>query len=212
MIKRVATSTHSYWNHFERKEPLVQTSWYFFESKFVQQLMSKGSPHGYKFHGKSRFTDDLCPINNDGEFSSSYKYICHKQLELTLEHPVEHTTFLDLDIITEDNIFAYKSFDKKGKFPFFISRTLYLLSNSPSSIFYGSIFSEFLWIAQCAQDWQILCPKHLNYITEWYHKVKVGQVFLRQIKKSIPKIPWKLCICMHMYMFACVYMYVYMYM
>ena len=171
--------------------------------------MSKGSPRGYKFHGKSRFTDDFCPINNDGEFSSSYKYIYHKQLELTLEHQVEHATFLDLDIITEDNIFAYKSFVNKDKLPFFIARRLYLLSNSSSSIFYGSILSEFLWIAQCAQDWQILCPRHLNYIIEWYHKVKVRQVFLSQIKKAFQRYPENyvyvcICICLLVYICMCI--------
>ena len=86
----------------------------FFESKCVQQLISKGSPRAYKFHGASRFTDDLCTINDDGEFSSSYKYIYSKQLELKLKHQGEHATFLDLDITIEDNIFVYKLLKQKG--------------------------------------------------------------------------------------------------
>ena len=44
---------------------------YFFESKYVQQLISKGSPRAYKFHWTSRFMNDLCTINDDGEFFSS---------------------------------------------------------------------------------------------------------------------------------------------
>ena len=43
---------------------------YFFESKYVQQLICKGSPRAYKLHWASRFIDDLSTINNDGEFSS----------------------------------------------------------------------------------------------------------------------------------------------
>ena len=67
-----------------------------------------------------------------------------------LEHQAEHATFLDLDMAVEDNIFVYKLFDKKDKFPFFIVRMPYLSSNIPSSIFYGSIVSEFLRIvARC---------------------------------------------------------------
>ena len=48
---------------------------YCFESKYVQQLISEGPSRGYKFHGTSRLIDDLCKINYDAEFSSSYKYI-----------------------------------------------------------------------------------------------------------------------------------------
>ena len=33
---------------------------YFFESKYVQQLISEGSPHAHKFHGTLWFTDYLC--------------------------------------------------------------------------------------------------------------------------------------------------------
>ena len=58
----------------------------FFECKDVQQFISQGSPRAYKFHGTSRFLDDLRTINDDGEFCSSYKYIYLKQLELKLEH------------------------------------------------------------------------------------------------------------------------------
>ena len=64
-----------------------------------------------------------------------------------LEQEREHAAFLDLDLTIEDNIFVYKLFDKKGKFPFFIVFISSLSSNIPPSIFYGSIFSEFLQIA-----------------------------------------------------------------
>ena len=50
-------------------------SLYFLNSTCVQQSISKGSQYAYKFHGTARFIDDLCTINDDCEFSSSYKYI-----------------------------------------------------------------------------------------------------------------------------------------
>ena len=50
-------------------------SLYFFESKYVQQLIFKRSPFAFKFHELSRFIGILCTINDDGLFSSSYKYI-----------------------------------------------------------------------------------------------------------------------------------------
>ena len=112
----------------------------FFESQYVRELMSKGFPHAYKFHGTSRLIGDLCKINDDGKFSYSYRYIYLKQLELKLEHQGEYATFLNLNITIEDNVFVYQIFDKRSKFPFFIVRMPYLSSNIPSSIFYGSMF------------------------------------------------------------------------
>ena len=109
--------------------------------------MSKGSPRAYKFHGTSRFVDDLCTINDDGEFSSSYKYICLKQLELKLEHQGEHATFLDLDTTIEDSIFAYKLSDKRDKFPFFIVCMSYFASNIHHQYFTVQDFqSSYEWL------------------------------------------------------------------
>ena len=114
---------------------------------FFHQLISKGSPRAYKLHRTSRFIDDLCTINDDGEICSSYKYIYPKQLELKLEHQGELATFLDLDITIEGDIFVYKLFDKRDKLPFFIIRMPYFSSNIPSSIFHAPTFLEFLRIA-----------------------------------------------------------------
>ena len=84
----------------------------------------------------------------------------------TLEYQREDATFLDLDIIIEDNIFVYKLFDTRNKFPFFIVGIPYLSSNILSLMFYGSIFSEFLQIARCALRLTYFVPKHLDCILE----------------------------------------------
>ena len=34
---------------------------YHYEEKFVKKLVSSGSPRAYKYHGASRFIDDLLP-------------------------------------------------------------------------------------------------------------------------------------------------------
>ena len=93
---------------------------FFSESEYVQQLITKGSPRAYKFHGTSRFMDDLSTINDDSELSFSYKCIYPKQLERKLEHQGEYATFLDLDITIEDYIFVYNLLNKWDKFSFFI--------------------------------------------------------------------------------------------
>ena len=100
----VSINPHPYW---------INLFLYLFESKYVQQLISKGYPCSYKFHGRCRFMDGLCTINNDRVFSSSYKYLDTKQLELKLQHQEKDKTFLDLDISAED-IYLYISFWIKG--------------------------------------------------------------------------------------------------
>ena len=55
-------------------------------SKYVQQLTFIGSPRASNFLRISRFIENLCTVNDDGDFSSSYKYIYPQQIELKLEH------------------------------------------------------------------------------------------------------------------------------
>ena len=159
---------------------------YFFKSKYVQQLISKylNDLHVLvKFHGTSRFIDDLCTINGD-EFSSSQKYIYPKQLELKLEHQGKHVPFLDLDITIEDNIFAYRFFDKRDKLPCFSIYMPYLSRNIPSSILYGSIFSEFLRIARCTLRLTNFEPKAFQLYTRMVTQGGNKASILRQIKKA----------------------------
>ena len=46
---------------------------FFFESEHVPILISKKSAGPYKYHAVSLFIDDLCAINDDDEFSKSFK-------------------------------------------------------------------------------------------------------------------------------------------
>ena len=110
--------------------------------------ISKKSTRTYKYHAISRFIDDFCEINDDGEFSKSFKCIYPRKLELKLEHGGTYEIFLDLKIKFEDGIFFYKLSDKRDKFLFFVVR-MPLSKQIPSTIFNDSIFSEFLSIARC---------------------------------------------------------------
>ena len=91
------------------------------------------------------------PISNEQKLmsneqrtkSSASKYIYPKYLELKLEHQGEDAKLLDLDIKLED-IFVYKFFEKKCKFPFFILRILICWAIFHHQ--YSIIYSEFLWI------------------------------------------------------------------
>ena len=72
-----------------------------------------------------------------------------RELELKMEDSGTNATFLDLDIKIEDEIFVYKLFDERDQFPFFIVRMPPSESNIPSTVVWGSTFSDFLRISRC---------------------------------------------------------------
>ena len=96
----------------------VNLFFYFFESKYIKQLISNGSCKVHKY-GVCRFINDLCAINDGNEFLT-FKNIYPKKLGLKVEHQGNQTLFLDLEIKIKDSVFVYKLFDKRDKFPFFI--------------------------------------------------------------------------------------------
>ena len=69
-----------------------------------------------KFHGCSRFIDDLVCLNDGNKFNDSFKKIYPEDLELKCEHSGDHATFLDLDIKLDGDKFVYKLFDKRDEF------------------------------------------------------------------------------------------------
>ena len=89
----------------------------------------------------------------------------------------------------KDNEFVYKLFDKRDKFPFFIVRMPYLSSNIPSSLFYGSIFSDFLRIVRCTlrlTDFVLKASQvYARVITKGGNKASI----LRQIKEAFQRYP-----------------------
>ena len=90
---------------------------------------------------------------NDGfEFEKHRSEIYPKDLELKCEHLGTSATFLELDIVIQNNIFMYKLFDKRDAFSFSIVRMPDLLTNIPSNIFYN--------------DWRRSLTKIIIYLDE----------------------------------------------
>ena len=106
-----------------------------------------------------RFIDDLCAINDGGEFRKSFNEIYPPELELKVDHEGSHATFLDLDISIAGDRFIYKLYDKHDSFNFFIVRMPQMSSNIPSTVFYSSVLSEFLRIARCTLLFEDFIPK-----------------------------------------------------
>ena len=110
-------------------------------------------------------------------------------MELKLKHQEKNATFLDLDITIEDNLLAWKYFDKWDKFLFFIARMPYLSSNIPSSIFYGSIFSDFLQIAWCTLRLRDFVSEASQLYTKMITQLGNKASILRQIKSLFQRYP-----------------------
>ena len=81
---------------------------YHYESKFITNIGSRRDSRGFKYHGVMRIINDLCAINDGGDFGNSSLNIYPPELELKVEHEGLHATFLDLDISIAGNRFVYK--------------------------------------------------------------------------------------------------------
>ena len=121
---------------------------YFYEEKFITNLIRNDRPKAKYFHSIKRFVDDLLAINDSGEFSRQHSNMYPAELDLKLEHSGDHATFLCLDIRIENEQFVWKLYDKRDDFPFSIVRMPYKCSNIPENIFYASIVGEFLRIGR----------------------------------------------------------------
>ena len=121
---------------------------YTFEVEYMSKIIASDKVKARHFHSTNRFIDDLCTLNDGGEFGRSYRDIYPDELDLKLEHSGSYASFLNLDINIRNGLFVYKLFDKRDSFPFSIVRMPYMSSNIPDNIFYSAMVGEFLRIAR----------------------------------------------------------------
>ena len=91
---------------------------YTYEHDYIKKLIKEDRVKAKHFHSTFRFIDDLCSINDGGEFGRVFKDIYPNELELKVEHEGDSASFLNLDIRVEENQFVYKLYDKRDAFPF----------------------------------------------------------------------------------------------
>ena len=132
---------------------------YFYEDKYITTLISSNKVKARHFHSTKRFIDDLCAINDGGEFGRSHNEIYPEELDLKVESMGTHASFLNLDIEILDGKFIYKLFDKRDSFPFFIVRMPHMDSNIPKNIFYSALVGEILRIARSTLLLKDFLPK-----------------------------------------------------
>ena len=156
-----------------------------YEEEYMSTLISSDLTKAKRFHSTKRFIDDLCAINDGGEFGRSYLDIYPKELELKIEHQGEHASFLNLDITIKEGIFVYKLFDKRDSFPFSIVRMPHVDSNIPKNIFYSAMKGEFLRIARSTLLLTDLIPKCKDLLARMKLQGSTSFLTKRALRKVI---------------------------
>ena len=155
------------------------------EYAFLMKNIKNNARLTYYFNGCMRYIDDLCCLNDDGNFEKIYKEIYPKELELKREDKGDHATFLDLEVKVYNGHYTYCLFDKREKFPFYINRMPHLESNIPKYIFYGTIHAEILRLARA----NLLINDFVNRTTSLFKRMtlqggNINNIF-RQLNKAI---------------------------
>jgi len=162
---------------------------YWYECKYIDDLLKRDKIRALKYHGCSRFIDDMCCINDGGDFGLTFNNIYPPSMQLKIEHQGNHATFLDLDINIREGQFIYKLYDKRDDFPFFIVRMPDKRSNIPSFIFYGSLMSEFLRIARTTMNFDDYLPRAHNLVQRICNQGGNKNSIAKQLKKAYSRHP-----------------------
>ena len=162
---------------------------YAYEVKYMSDLIVLDKVKARHFHSTNRFIDDLCTLNDGGEFGRVYKDIYPSELELKVEHYGSHATCLNLDIDMREGMFVYKLFDKRDAFPFSIVRLPYVSSNIPESIFYSAMVGEFLRIARSTLFFNDFLPKTRELIHRLNNQGAKKHISIRHLRKIIQRHP-----------------------
>ena len=155
----------------------------------MSDLIATDKVKARHFHSTKRFIDDLCALNDGGEFGRVHKDIYPSELELKEEHSGVHADFLSLDITIKDDIFVYKLFDKRDAFPFYIVRMPYSSSNIPETVFYSAMVGEFLRIAHSTLLYEDFLPKATELVRRLNNQGAKRHLSSRNLRKILHRHP-----------------------
>ena len=118
---------------------------FFYEYKYVSELMSVDSRLKSFFKYNCRYIDDLCTPNGIENFDEVCKEIYPECMILERTNLCsQNVTFLDLNISVEDNKFTTQLYDKRNDFDFKVISMPNLKSNVPErrsyDVFYSQLF------------------------------------------------------------------------
>ena len=162
---------------------------YAYEVNYMADLIASDKVKARHFHSIKRFIDDLCALNDGGEFGRVHKDIYPSELELKVEHSGSQASFLNLYITIKEGIFVYRLFDKRDDFPFSIVRMPYVSSNIPESIFYSAMVGEFLRIARSTLLFADFLPKTRELIHRLNNQGAKKHISIRHLRKIVERHP-----------------------
>ena len=91
---------------------IANLSLYFYENKFLDKLKAEDLPRARRLRHVFRFIDDLIAMNDDDEFSKTFKEIYPEEMVLKPENEdPQSSSYLDLQIDVDENIFDFKLFE-----------------------------------------------------------------------------------------------------
>lgn len=158
---------------------------YFYENQYVRDLKKQNLRLARRFSNTFRYIDDLCAINDNGEFERTFRNIYPRELELKKENSIDSSaTFLDLSIEINEGKFSTHIYDKRDSFPFSITRMPYKDSNIPSRMFYGCIGAEILRIARTTTNKNNFI-EHVNILLRRMKSQGSSPIFVQRMLKRI---------------------------
>ena len=129
---------------------------FYYEYKYMKNLVKDNLQAAMKFNGTMRYIDDLLTLNNSG-FAS--KIPPELDIKKTTESPTT-VSYLDILITINNGQYATAVYDKRDSFNFSIVNFPYLSSNIPSKPAYGVYISQLVRIGRICDNFEQFNDRH----------------------------------------------------
>ena len=150
---------------------------FYYEYKYMKNLVKDNLQAAMKFNGTMRYIDDLLTLNNRG-FASKIPDIYPPELDLkkTTESP-STVSYLDILITINNGQYVTAVYDKRDSFNFSIVNFPYLSSNIPSKPAYGVYISQLVRIGRICDNFEQFNDRHYKLTSKlikqgfWYTRL-----------------------------------------
>lgn len=143
---------------------------FFYEYKYMRNLMKNNIFEARKFNYTMRYIDDLLVLNNN-TFENSIRdiYPAELQLKKTTENP-SALSYLDIFITIDNGKYSTKLYDKRDSFNFDIVNFPDMGSNIPSKPAYGVYISQLVRIGRICSFYSQFCERHYILTSRLVHQ------------------------------------------
>lgn len=126
-----------------------------YEAKFIDKLIIEGkSQDAILLNSVFRYQDDCIVFNDDDYFSRNWKHIYPREMMLKETNVDTRCNYLDLTILNDNNVFQYKSYDKRLDFNFDVINYPDLTGNIPNCQSYGVFTSQIIRFCEVNSEFE----------------------------------------------------------